>query len=543
MQRSSSRRRLPRDPEPNTPRLVTVAEDILAGRILLPKFQRDFVWTRRQVLNLLDSIARNYPIGSILLWDSDQELASERTIADLDIDFLPIGHRVNYLLDGQQRLSTICGALNWEPEGNPKSMWNIVYDLAEGMFIHRDTLDEPPPTQFPLRLVLNGADFFSRVEKLDDEELKERAKLLYNRFTDYRIATVTLRDMPIEEIGLVFERVNTTGTELSLVEFMRAATWTPGFDLLDSIDAIKDVLQHKNYGSLDPKVLLRAIAAAAGSGYSRADVEQLRHLPKSQLKDVITETEEAAKRAVDFLTTEIRTPSSKTLPYDTQFAVLVSIFTWLKKPSADQFAAIRRWFWRTTLGGRYQNWNLNQMAADRTAVNNFISGNTSEIDIPVSVPGADIWRRSRFSVENAVSKMTALLLANATPLDIRTGALLDTGKALSWANDKEWHHFFPKDYLKKHQGIDVSGANVPANIVMLSSATNIFVSNQPPAGYLRDFTDELGEERILNHLASCLVSEEAYEAAIRNDYQEFLRIRSETLHRRALDLAGLAPPA
>lgn len=49
----------------------------------------------------------------------------------------------------------------------------------------------------------------------------------------------------------------------------------------------------------------------------------------------------------------------------------------------------------------------------------------------------------------------------------------------------------------------------------------------------------MGKERILAHLASCLVTEEAIEAAMRNDYPEFLRIRSETLHRRVLELAGL----
>ncbi|NRQ35612.1 DUF262 domain-containing protein [Nonomuraea sp. NN258] len=540
MQRPSPRRQLPRDPEPSTPRLVKVAGDILAGRIVLPKFQRDFVWSRQQILNLLDSVAKNYPVGSILLWESDQELASERTVGGLEVDSLPTGRHVSYLLDGQQRLSTICGALYWEPDGDPRSPWNIVYDLGQAAFLHREDMAEPAPEQFPLRFLLDSAEFSVRLERIGDEELKQRARLLHNRFADYQIAVVTLRDMSIEEIGLVFERINTTGTPLSLVEFMRAATWAPDFDLLDSIDAIKDVLHRKNYGNLDPKILLRAIAATAGFGYSRGDVEQLRQLPRPQLKDVIEETEEAAKRAVDFLATEIRTPSSRTLPYETQFAILVSIFTWLKRPTAAQFAAIRRWFWRTTLGGRYQNWNLNQMAADRAAVHDFVSGGSSEIDVPVSMPGPEIWRRNRFSVENAVSKMAALLMAGAVPLDIRTGATLDTGKALSWANDKEWHHFFPKDYLRKHQGTDFSSANVPANIVMLSSATNIFVSNQPPAGYLRDFADEIGEERLLAHLASCLVTKEAYEAATCNDYKEFLRIRSETLHHRALGLAGLA---
>ncbi|MFF3444790.1 DUF262 domain-containing protein [Streptosporangium sp. NPDC002721] len=539
MQRSSTRRQLPRDPEPSTPRLVTVADDVLAGRIVLPKFQRAFVWTRQQVLNLLDSVAKNYPIGSVLLWESNQELASERAIADLEVGSLPRGHHVSYLLDGQQRLSTICGALNWEPDGDPKSPWNIVYDLTEAAFRHRDDLEEPPPTQLPLRFLLDGAEFVVRLERLTNDEWKERARLLYNRFLNYQIATVTLRDMSIEEIGLVFERINTTGTDLTLVEFMRAATWTPDFDLLDSIDEIKDVLHRKRYGELDPKVMLRAIAVTAGFGYSRGDIEQIRKLPKPELKEVIKKTREAASRAVDFLVTEIRTPSSKTLPYETQFAILVDVFARIDRPTSAQYEAIRRWFWRTTLGSRFQNWNLAQMVADHTAVTDFASGKSSEIDVPFSVPRSYIWRQSKFRVENAVSKMVALMLADATPLDIRTGVKLDTGKALSWANDKEWHHFFPKDYLKRHQGVDYDGANVPANIVMLSSATNIFISNQPPGGYLRDFVDESGEEKILSYLASCLVTKEAFEAARRNDYEEFLRIRSETLHNRALELAGL----
>ncbi|MGW0070276.1 GmrSD restriction endonuclease domain-containing protein [Streptosporangium sandarakinum] len=539
MQHSSSRRQLPRDPEPSTPRLVNVARDILAGRTVLPKFQREFVWSRQQILNLLDSIAKNYPIGSILLWESDQELASERTIAGLEVDSLPLGRHVHYLLDGQQRLSTVCGALYWEPDDDPKSPWNIVYDLSENEFKHREDFEEPPVTQFPLRLLVDSATFAFRVMQLPDEEMQQRAKQLYNRFTDYQIAVVTLRDMPIEEIGLVFERINTTGTPLTLVEFMRAATWTPDFDLLDSIDEIRDVLRKKNYGGIDPKVILRAIASTAGFGYSRGDAERIRELPKPKLQEIIEKTKEAAKRAVDFLATEIRSPSSKTLPYDAQFTVLVDAFARIDRPTSAQYEALRQWFWRTTLGGRFQNWNLLQMAADHAAVIDFTSGKSVEINTPISIPQSTIWHQSKFRVENAVSKMVALMLADATPLDIRTGVKLDTGKALSWANDKEWHHFFPKDYLKRHQSVGYDGANVPANIIMLSSATNIFISNQPPSGYLKDFIDESGERKILGNLASCLVTGEAFEAAKRNDYPEFLRIRSETLHQRALELAGL----
>uniref|UniRef100_UPI000ADA2D48 DUF262 domain-containing protein n=1 Tax=Nocardia vaccinii TaxID=1822 RepID=UPI000ADA2D48 len=68
-----------------TESLVELARRIKSGDILLPKFQREFVWNRKQVLELLDSVARDYPIGSVLLWQSREELASDRTIANLEV--------------------------------------------------------------------------------------------------------------------------------------------------------------------------------------------------------------------------------------------------------------------------------------------------------------------------------------------------------------------------------------------------------------------------------------------------------------------------
>jgi len=60
----------PKAPQPSVDRIEELAARILNGDILLPKFQRDFVWEKSQIIDLLDSIARNYPVGSILLWQS-----------------------------------------------------------------------------------------------------------------------------------------------------------------------------------------------------------------------------------------------------------------------------------------------------------------------------------------------------------------------------------------------------------------------------------------------------------------------------------------
>jgi hypothetical protein len=75
---------------------------------------------------------------------------------------------------------------------------------------------------------------------------------------------------------------------------------------------------------------------------------------------------------------------------------------------------------------------------------------------------------------------------------------------------------------------------------MRTSHSNVWVSDWPPSQYLRDLADLEGGAPIRERLRSCLVEEEAYEAALRDDYDTFLRARSETLHRRLMALIGSA---
>ncbi|WP_433287752.1 GmrSD restriction endonuclease domain-containing protein [Pseudonocardia sp. CA-142604] len=350
------------DPRPAPERIVQLASRVLAGDILLPRFQRKFVWKRPQIIDLLDSVRRNYPIGSFLLWQSKQELASERSIGDLKVSDRSPGYPVNYLLDGQQRLSTICGALYWVGD-NPTSIWNLAYDLRNDKFFHLNTLDEQAPHIIRTRHLTKGSDFFSRIANLSPE-LQEKAKAFFDRFTDYQTATVTLGDMPINDIGPVFERINSTGTKLTVVDLMRAATWTPEFDLVERIDSLLESLKPKLFGTVDRKTALRCVAAAAGFGFSSQNMDSLRDLPKPQLASAVDSATEAAKRAADFLATEIGVPSEVALPYTNQFAVLTAIFEKLPHPTPAQYQAIKNWFWRTTFSGYFGGWNTGNMATD-----------------------------------------------------------------------------------------------------------------------------------------------------------------------------------
>lgn len=531
-----------RAPEPTVDRIEELASRILKGDILLPKFQRDFVWEKPQILDLLDSIASNYPVGSVLLWRSREKLRSERNIADLQIAPTQEDYPVNYLLDGQQRLSTICGALYWRGT-DPKSRWNIAYDLRKKQFLHLDTLDDPPLHQVRLNKVPDPSAFFQQMYSLeslaapDVTSLKDNAKQLFDRFKDYKIATVTLHDMSIQAVAPIFERINSKGTPLTIVDLMRAATWSEDFDLIESIVDITNDLQVKDFGGIDRKAILRSISAAAGGGFSESSIDSLRKHDAMTLKKATGDTKEAYRRAVDFLATELHIPTDAQIPYVNQVVVLSEIFRLIKQPSAAQFNEIKRWFWRSAVSAYFSGWNTGNMASDQVAAARFAGGTMGVLESIVSNPGSRIWTAQQFRANAAHSKILTLLLAFRQPLDLLTGQKIDVDKALFQGNSKEFHHFFPRDYLVSKQGVSSRDANLLANFVMLTAASNKRITNRAPSDYLMEVEDQLGTEFPVA-LERNLLSNEAIDAARVNDYRGFLEARAATIDAEVSKLTG-----
>lgn len=533
-----------RDPKPTSDRIVKLAERVLDGDIVLPEFQRKFVWKRSQIIQLLDSIYRNYPIGSLLVWESHEQLESKRSIADLVVAERSSAYPVNYLLDGQQRLSTVCGALHWSPKV-PKSIWNLYFDLDDRKFHHADTLEKLPLRQIPLRLLSNPSTFFGHMamvknaeeDPIQATEMDRRARFLFDRFTDYQVPLVTLGNMTVKDVAPVFERINSTGTKLTIYDLMRAATWTKGFDLGAKLEGVQLQLEPKNYHTVDNKTLLRALGAAVGGDFSVSSINLLRDRPKDTLLAGVERLGSASMRAADFLSTEIGAPRAESLPYANQFAVLCEVFAQVPIPTTDQLAAIRRWFWRTTLTNYFGGWNSSQMSQDAKDVRAFASEGLADIPFSGTTPTASLWRARPFRSNSAASKMLAILLAHGGPQDLLNGAKLEPGKSLAWSNDKEYHHFFPQKYLDR---LGIKEVNVLANIVMLSSASNIAILDKAPSVYLGAIISEIGREKLVERLASNLVPETALDAALSDDYATFLAARSALLHERLLDLTQLA---
>ena len=94
-------------PEPQSVTFSSLFAEIEYGTIKIPQFQRDFVWSKTDSAKLLDSIVKGYPIGTFILWKTNERLRSIRNLGGLTLPDTPKGDAVKYVLDGQQRLTSL----------------------------------------------------------------------------------------------------------------------------------------------------------------------------------------------------------------------------------------------------------------------------------------------------------------------------------------------------------------------------------------------------------------------------------------------------
>ena len=217
--------------------------------------------------------------------------------------------------------------------------------------------------------------------------------------------------------------------------------------------------------------------------------------------------------------------------------VLAELFRVSGKLSATQLTSLKAWFWKTTLTGYFSGWNSGQMNSDLQAVRSFAEGETRALDLGPVPFSRSIWISRQFRLNNAHAKMLGLMLAHNRPRDLVNGQLVALDRALSWSNAREYHHFFPNAFLKA-QDVEVTKRNCIANFVLLTSASNKEILDDPPSVYIPKLREKLGDQ-FDDVMRSNLLSPEAIEAASKDDFATFLQERSDTLHKYALGLSGI----
>jgi len=337
-------------PKPEVQHLPTLFRRIQTGEIRVPTFQREFAWDESQIISLLDSVYRGYPIGSLLLWEVSESVFREETEADLPFPQTSPSYPTRFLLDGLQRLASLYGVFH-RASANANPLFSVLFSLRDQTFRHAG--DEPMrEDEIPLAAMFSPKELLEHQKRLyalgDAELLIERTLALQSVFQEYMIPTVTISHRNVAEVVEIFRRINSTGTPLGAVDFMRALTWSGDFDLNQQLQRIVGRLGKRNVKPSD-ETILKSLATVVGVDPSAPAMLQMRNIPAQQLLEAVERTEHALNASLDFLHEVFLLQSSDFLPYEGQLLALVKYFSAEDTGDPANKAELAKWLWTTSL--------------------------------------------------------------------------------------------------------------------------------------------------------------------------------------------------
>lgn len=174
--------------EPLTVRKLV--DRISSGDIRIPAFQRDFVWEPEQIAFLLDSIYKGFPIGTIILWRTDKRLKSEKNLGYFTLPEPRKDYPVNYVLDGQQRITSLFSVFQTDLSPSTKEWVDIYFDMLaeenvqESLFLALEEPEVDTNRHFPVKTLFDIVGYRSATEKLNTELIK-RIDKLQAKFKEY----------------------------------------------------------------------------------------------------------------------------------------------------------------------------------------------------------------------------------------------------------------------------------------------------------------------------------------------------------------------
>ena len=499
--------------------------DINAGEIKIPQFQRKFVWKDGQALELLDSVLNGYPIGSLLLWKTPEKLQAARDLGEFKLPITDEITPTNYVLDGQQRLTVIYSCL-----GAPETMTGYAagYDLRSEQFVK---FEEPClPEVFPLRKTFDTTKLLNYRASLqhlpDADSLQTRLDSVITAFQQYKLPVVTLKDLSIEEVCPIFERINSSGTRLSTYDLMVAATWADNFDLNDKVGEILKSIEPKGYGNTNRSTILKSLSAIHSGSIQDKTLRELRQLDTKSIEYLTDRTKNALKKSVDVLHTQFGIHNWDFLSYEAIILIVTHIFDEIKELTPDQTSRLRQWFWRSSFGERYKIGGENFVSKDLANVKDFVLHNNGKCDDFGAIPSPGDWRSISFKSNVSRSRAFILALASKHPRNLFNGTLIDVDDALSHYNKKEYHHVYPRAFLARSK-LHLN-SNALTNLIMITSSSNKAISDRDPIEYLPSIAKSLGSESD-NVFGSNLLPLPSNFDYAKATYADFLATRGEIL--------------
>jgi hypothetical protein len=555
----------------------TLVDMYKRGELRLPEIQRHYVWRATQVRNLLDSLYRGYPSGSILMWETDEPVPTREFAISQDTTAFA-GRKL--LLDGQQRLTSLTAVLNGDPinvRGRKRPI-DILFNLE-----HPDTLsesgteiegeddtlllnedekpdeaDEAEDLGRSLAGDLNKLTFVvasnalltqrnwvsvSEVFKNDsDSAILKKAGITsfddprYDKYSERLkrlrlvksysyVVHVLQRGMSYEEVTEIFVRVNSAGAKLKSSDLALAQMSSRWPNLLKDLEHFQDECEKSNF-AIDVGQLVRGIVVFATQqclfravGTTKID----------DLKGGWSQAKDGLRFAVNFLRSNAGIEDESLLSSPMFIHVLAAISRVKQnKLSEVEQKALLHWLLVANARGRYSRGSTETLLNEDLNII-FRSGNIAGLIEPLKrqfgrlhIEAGDLASRG---ANSPLFSLSYLALKDAGAKDWFSGlglSLTHQGRL----HFIQWHHIFPKALLKE-KSYETGEINEIANMAFITGQTNRKLGRKEPAEYLPLIVKEQGEGALISQEVTTDPNLHKVE-----NFRDFLAARREALARR-----------
>ncbi|MGE7199476.1 DUF262 domain-containing protein [Brevundimonas naejangsanensis] len=353
--------------DPTVVFMTSVLDDIAAGRLLIPRFQRPLVWKWHQRRDFLNSIYEGLPIGALMIWVSEgQSIGAYESLGPhpLPTPSNDAGDK-RYLMDGVQRISTLYGAMraktSWQDfdpvQQTAVQDFQVYADLdavtEQSRFVRevdvaREVYASDPTRFLPLNTILDSKEFLRFQRAIDparDDRL-EMSDVMSASFKNYKVPVISLKSASLEVVTKSFERVNSRGADMSELHMLNALSYTDTFDLLQKdTDLRAEMLASRGWSHVEQEVVLRCVKLHLGANIYTTNPDDVSDKIKSH-PNVMDDVFSALAKAADFLKKTFGISKPELVPYRMQIVGIAGLF--MANPSFDDYDLLRDWFLLST---------------------------------------------------------------------------------------------------------------------------------------------------------------------------------------------------
>lgn len=530
--------------------LGKLLDQIIEGKIQLPDFQRGWVWDDAHIRSLLVSIARSFPIGSVMLLETGGAARFQnRAVEGVTLTGRAACDPEKLILDGQQRLTSLTQVLKLPQavrtrDVHKREVERFYYfdiekaldetsDLEEaiiavdGSKVQREDFGRKVVRDFsslekefaafcfPCSQILNSDAWEAGLHKHDASKfaryMEFRAAVL-TEFRGYDIPVIELKkETSKEAVCLVFEKVNTGGVSLSVFELVTATYAADNFSLRDDWYGIAAKKVAGRHQTLAVQPLLRDLEATEFlQGISLLNTYERRAADLAAYRPTITAVSakrehvlalplEAYQRWADELQAGFFNADRflrlegfhhpKFLPYRSQLIPLAAAMVHLGERWLEPVirGKLARWFWCGVLGELYGGAVETRIALDFQNLLAWIDAKDAPEPVTVVAAGFQPSRLDTLRTRTSAAYRGIYILLQ------RQGSRDFFWKARMVDLDRDEcgidiHHIFPRAWCEG-QGIPPRVFNSIVNKTPISYKANRMIGGKAPSKYLQQIQE------------------------------------------------------